>query len=114
MDEWTESTGHEIIPNTAPSSLNSEVLTNEAAHNNWQTVIGSYKKVAETLHAAQSLWRTRSLTRVCFLPSQSSTCTNINMDAYLIKLWVEGLFYDRRFVLGFLMNVWLEVPETED
>lgn len=36
------------------------------------------------------------------------------MDAYLIKLRVESLFYDRRFVLGFLMNVWLEVPETED
>lgn len=33
---------------------------------------------------------------------------------YLIKLRVESLFYDRCFVLGFLMNVWLEVPETEE
>lgn len=42
-----------------------------------------------------------------------ATCTYTNMDTYLIKLRVESLFYDRCFVLGFLMNVWLEVPETE-
>lgn len=36
------------------------------------------------------------------------------MPAYLIKLRVEGLFYHRRFVLGFLLNVWLEVPEAGD
>lgn len=36
------------------------------------------------------------------------------MDFYLIKLRIESLFYDRCFVLGFLMNIWLEVPKTED
>lgn len=41
-------------------------------------------------------------------------CTYTNMDVYLIKLWVESLFYDRCFVLGLLLNVWLEVPETEE
>lgn len=35
------------------------------------------------------------------------------MDVYLIKLRVEGLFNDGCFVLGFLMDVWLEVPERE-
>lgn len=28
-------------------------------------------------------------------------------ERYLIELWVESLFYDCRFVLGFLVNVWL-------
>ena len=36
------------------------------------------------------------------------------MDVYLVKLRVESLFYDRCFVLGFLLDVWLEVPETEE
>lgn len=40
-------------------------------------------------------------------------CTYTNMDVYLIKLRVESLFYDGRFVLGFLVDVWLEVPERE-
>lgn len=115
MDEWTESTGQEIIPYTAPSSLNSEVLTNEGAHNNWQTVIGCVTKRLQKLCMQRSVSGGHAhCVQVCFLPSQSSTCTNVNMDAYLIKLRVESLFYDRRFVLGFLMNVWLEVPETED
>lgn len=35
-------------------------------------------------------------------------------DAYLIKLRVESLFNDRCFVLGFLVNVWLQVPVTEE
>lgn len=36
------------------------------------------------------------------------------MNFYLIKLRVEGLFYNCSFVLGFLLNIWLEVPETEE
>ena len=36
------------------------------------------------------------------------------MDVYLIKLRVESLFYDGCFVLGLLMNIWLEVPETQE
>lgn len=39
---------------------------------------------------------------------------HIHKEIYLIKLRVERLFYDRCFVLGFLMNVWLEVPEREE
>lgn len=35
------------------------------------------------------------------------------MDSYLIKLWVESLFYDCSFVLGLLVNIWLEIPGTE-
>lgn len=33
---------------------------------------------------------------------------------YLIKLRVESLFYHRCFVLRFLLDIWLEVPETEE
>lgn len=36
----------------------------------------------------------------------------LNINTYLIKLRVEGLFNDCRFVLGFLLNIWLEVPEN--
>lgn len=51
--------------------------------------------------------------QMCFLRSQLHTCTYTDMDVYLIKLRVESLFYDCGFVLGFLVNVWLEVPERE-
>lgn len=49
-----------------------------------------------------------------YIQPQLCTCTHTNMDVYLIKLRVESLFYDWCFVLGFLVNVWLEVPETEE
>lgn len=42
---------------------------------------------------------------------QLYTHTYTNIDSYLIKLWVESLLYDCCFVLGFLVNIWFEIPE---
>lgn len=76
------------------------------------------RAAGETLDAVyvESLQATLSMSRLFMSALLAPTCTctyaNRNMSAYLIKLRVEGLFYHRRFVLGFLLNVWLEVPEA--
>lgn len=88
-------------------------LFNEAAHNNWPTVIGWFtEKVEGTL----ALWAGESLEDEakwsCPPPPTPADPAPININTYLVKLRVEGLFNDCRFVLGFLLNIWLEVPES--
>lgn len=90
-----------------------------------QTVIGCLTKRLQKLcvHCCVSE-DYMSLNELSLYIQQLSSCrhahehTHTHMNClivvYLIKLWVQSLFYNRCFVLGFLVNVWLEVPETEE
>lgn len=68
----------------------------------------------------QCPWRINSNYNWCFTPAHTYTNTHTCMcghthtltHTYLIEFRVEGLFYYCCFVFGFLVSVWLEVPDT--